>query len=230
MTNSNDTLNACPDCAAKEREILRLRQEVAVLKQAVVTDSLTGLFNKQPFDDTLKRELERTRRTGLPTSLVLLDVDYFKAINDTYGHLAGDDVLRQLGDTLRRAMRTIDIPCRYGGEEFALILPSTPVSVAAQVAGRLRAAIAQQSLKTAPQVTINITASFGVSAYHKADSFDYHELINRADRQLYKAKKLGRNRVCTDSSVNQKKDTRLTREEKGALYRHDTDDNSQDPE
>lgn len=217
-----DTTN-CDSChgrCLRESEIKSLRNEIKLLRKAVITDSLTGLFSKRYFMEALEKEFARTRRTVQPTSLILLDVDNFKSVNDTYGHIIGDKVLQEAAKILQRTMRIIDIPCRYGGEEFALILPSTPLSEAIRVAERLRGAIEVAELVIRPHEPLSITASFGVSVFNSEDAYTLHNIIEQADRQLYRAKKLGRNRVCSSESMNQReRSTQISQEERDALVK-----------
>jgi diguanylate cyclase (GGDEF)-like protein/PAS domain S-box-containing protein len=152
-------------------------------------DALTQLRNRRAFEERLEDELRRSRRHGYATSLVLLDIDYFKAFNDAYGHPAGDEVLRQVGRLLRRTLRASDFAARYGGEEFAIILPNTDAEGAGVAAEHIREAI-----QTATWTERSITASVGVATWGglvtTADA-----LIDQADRALYISKQAGRNRV-----------------------------------
>lgn len=186
----------CPrgeSCPLSE-ELVQLRNRINELEQFAQTDGLTGLFNKRYFDANLRQELERTQRTGMPTTLILLDVDHFKRFNDNYGHLAGDSVLQHLANILKANTRNLDIPCRYGGEEFAIILPSTPLLVGVQVAERLRALLAASTV-TFDQHALDVTASFGIDS----STFEQHDsptdFLQRVDNLLYAAKKAGRDCV-----------------------------------
>ncbi|HOO64387.1 MAG TPA: GGDEF domain-containing protein [Synergistaceae bacterium] len=174
------------------------KKEAERLHRIATTDALTGLPNRRSFFDTLNREIARCHRHGKPLSLILCDIDFFKEVNDTYGHDTGDYVLRQFGRNLRRALRAEDFLSRYGGEEFGMILPETDLPRAIQVAERLRYETekalfsAERGKKDAPR--IQLTASFGVAQLelHK----DTREaLFSRADLLLYQAKNAGRNSV-----------------------------------
>lgn len=220
MTEQDFT--TCPLGAAKcpiFDDIERLNLEVTQLRQQVIRDSLTGLFNKRYFDDALATEMERSRRNRLPTSLILLDIDHFKAINDQYGHVAGDFVLEKLAHVLKQTVRMIDIPCRYGGEEFAVILPSTPLMIACHVAERLREAVNETHVALDTNV-VSVTASLGVSYYIDAPHVSPHRLVEQADKQLYMAKNSGRNRVCCERWAPTS--TQLSKDEKAALSDHDS--------
>jgi diguanylate cyclase (GGDEF)-like protein len=164
----------------------------AQTQQQALTDGLTGCFNRRFFEMQLERDMHLATRMRQPVSLILLDVDHFKKVNDTFGHDAGDMALRQLADSLRQELRGVDTAARYGGEEFAVILPQAGIEGAMAVAERLRARIERTEV---PGVGF-ITASFGVATYPlHATSRDM--LVGTADRALYHAKNTGRNRVCT---------------------------------
>lgn len=157
-------------------------------------DKALQVYNKHYFLTRLEEELRRHRVIGAPLSLVMLDVDHFKRLNDTYGHLVGDAALVHLVSLVKGRIRDSDVFCRYGGEEFALILPQTPTQQALEVAEQLRALVANAPLQHADKV-INMTISLGIS--DAADLATVPEaMIQRADRALYHAKRTGRNRVA----------------------------------
>jgi diguanylate cyclase (GGDEF)-like protein len=155
-------------------------------------DALTGLPNRRRFEGDIEAEWERCRRYGRPMSVVMLDLDHFKILNDEHGHALGDEVLRNVGIAVSDVLRTTDVAFRYGGEEFVVLLQETGLEEAATAAERLRAAVARVSLSEYPGVTV--TASVGVAA-RRSNMSHYTELVVQADRALYKAKRLGRNRV-----------------------------------
>jgi diguanylate cyclase (GGDEF)-like protein len=166
----------------------------AVERQAV-TDELTGLANVRAFLDTLDRELERSRRFGTPLGLVMVDLDDFKRVNDTYGHQQGDAVLAQVAGVLRESSRELDTAARYGGEELAMILPQTDASGAELLAERVREAIESLPVRRVDgKGSLRVTASFGVAAAPESGS-DRMDLIAVADAALYTAKRGGKNRV-----------------------------------
>jgi len=158
------------------------------MQQMAVTDGLTQLANRRSFDRALERELQRAQRTDGRLSVVLLDVDHFKLLNDTHGHLVGDNVLRQIATALRLCGREYDTIARYGGEEFAAVLPGCSSALAVQVAERLREAVMDGT------TDVPVTASCGVATF-PYDGVDVESLLGAADRALYSAKRAGRNRV-----------------------------------
>jgi diguanylate cyclase (GGDEF)-like protein len=173
----------------------QLREANNRLETLAVTDGLTGLFNRRYFDDLLLSEVRRTLRYKAPVSLILLDVDHFKHVNDTYGHPMGDEVLRNLGRVLTRSVRATDVCARFGGEEFAVILPATNLAGAVELAERLRVIIAETQ-HTLGGPTIAKTASLGLSTFDGTDPpIGPEELVKRADQALYQAKQGGRDRV-----------------------------------
>ena len=168
------------------------------LEQLSNLDSLTGLANRRCFDENLEKELKRATRDKTPLSLILLDVDYFKEFNDTYGHLVGDECLKQISNVLRKTVeRSHDLAARYGGEEFAMILPSTGLKGGLIIAQRLREMTENLDL-TSPKASIlqSVTISLGlVSIPHGKKDITPKILIDQADKALYEAKRLGKNRV-----------------------------------
>jgi diguanylate cyclase (GGDEF)-like protein len=139
--------------------------------------------------------MDRSKRSGIPTSLVMVDVDNFKAVNDTYGHEKGNLVLRQLADILRNEVRTTDIVCRYGGEEFAMIFPETHLNLAVKVADRIRIKVASQAAVIDGD-EIKLTVSMGASVYMKTSVIDFNDFVASVDKYLYEAKQSGRNCIC----------------------------------
>jgi diguanylate cyclase (GGDEF)-like protein len=162
-------------------------------QQTGVNDALTGCVTRAHGVEMLERDLRRARRTGRPVSLIMLDVDGFKQINDRHGHLRGDDVLASVGASLNQILRSTDVRCRYGGDEFMLILPDTPILGAQQVAECLRRQIAETQRGASDQ--LRVTVSLGVAS-SLPDDVDAKSLIGRADDALYRAKRGGRDRWC----------------------------------
>ena len=177
--------------------IQRANSYAEVLKYATL-DALTGLNNRRQFELRLKQEVSNSKRNKIPLCCMMLDVDYFKKVNDTYGHAAGDCVLKHVAETIKSEIREYDIACRYGGEEFFIILPQTNIKEASFVAQRLRKVIEKTKINIEEANVkdtshINITVSIGVCAYN--ETMEPYELAQKADKALYKAKAAGRNRV-----------------------------------
>lgn len=169
----------------------RLYSEIQELS---ITDSLTGTYVRRYFLQRFKEELMRSERNGLALSFLLIDVDNFKAYNDTYGHLAGDAVLKEVAQLMKSSLRQIDMCARYGGEEFCLMLPETAKENAYVAAERIRANVESAIVKVYNE-SLNCTISVGASSYPK-DGEQLNLLIDKADKALYKAKAQGKNRVC----------------------------------
>ncbi|MDA3904351.1 MAG: GGDEF domain-containing protein [Desulfuromusa sp.] len=176
-------------------EVAELRLNLAELSSLVRTDPLTGIANYRYFFQALEQEIERTQRSGLPTSLIMLDIDFFKKVNDQWGHEIGNQALVHLSRLLQQTVRKLDIPCRYGGEEFAVILPDTSLAACHPVAERIRQGIEQSPLDIAGQ-PLRITVSLGITTYMDKQHTSVEELVKQADKYLYQAKETGRNRVC----------------------------------
>jgi|GEM_PF-3445961 len=164
-----------------------------------ITDPLTGIRNRRHILEEGERAFHRAHRYHLPLSVLMLDIDHFKAINDTYGHATGDVTLRMLADTCQRSARDIDLIGRLGGEEFLLILPETPLSGAVRLAERLRQTVEQAKIEADNGDAVSITISIGVTAYGGGVK-QLQDLIDRADVALYRAKELGRNQVVVAST------------------------------
>ncbi|MCL7930025.1 GGDEF domain-containing protein [Halomonas llamarensis] len=196
--------------------VLHLQRQRNTLKMLMLTDELTGLYNRRHLVDAASRTLTDAQRHQQPISLLLLDLDYFKHVNDTYGHPAGDDVLRKVSQQLCNISRATDIVARIGGEEFCLLMPNTPVDDAENVAERIRHAIAIEPL-THLDRHLQQTVSIGVTtSLNGAQSFQ--QLYSLADQALYQAKALGRNRVesvLPTSPVSQTNETHHPLEERG---------------
>lgn len=178
------------------------------LQRLSVIDTLTKTHNRRSLDQELIRETARANRNGEPLSCILLDLDHFKQINDTYGHQSGDRVLRGTGELLQHLQRKTDIVARYGGEEFAILLPGCPPEQTVGIAESLRAQLARQVFCSVTGETFQVTASLGLATYWPAGHLDKdsqkiqaEKLIQRADQALYQAKHNGRNQVQGWSSV-----------------------------
>jgi len=167
------------------------------LEKLALRDALTGLYNRGNFDEILKDEINRSLRYGTHVSLLMLDIDFFKKANDTYGHQAGDEVIKSVAHTILNSVRNVDYAARYGGDEIAVILPETDQASAIELAERIRLTIEQKEFKISESVTIHLTISIGAgSSSEKIISPEL--LIQAADRALYNAKENGRNRVVAN--------------------------------
>jgi diguanylate cyclase (GGDEF)-like protein len=166
------------------------------LRKMALKDGLTGLYNHRYFQDLMDHELSRARRYKKPFSLIMLDLDHFKKINDHYGHPVGDVVLKGVSEAIQNSIRDCDFAARYGGDEFAVVLPETELKGAAMAAERMRKAVEDLEIAT-NGIDIDVSISIGVTCYHTlADKKDKSEIISEADKALYKSKKKGRNKTC----------------------------------
>jgi len=188
-------LNTAVRILELERSLLTANERIRLLS---VTDPLTGSYNRGYLNDRYPQEIQRAKRFKNPLSLVLCDIDHFKKVNDTYGHLTGDQVLKKVVGSITKSLREkVDWVVRYGGEEFLMVLPETGVDGARIVAERVRSAISEMSIKT-KENTFHITASFGVTGcdFNATDEkIIMEDMINTADGYLYQSKREGRNRV-----------------------------------
>lgn len=177
---------------ARARTLLDFKNYLDSCEEAAFTDHLTGLANRRRFERQLEREVARTRRYGHPFCLLLLDVDHFKRVNDTYGHEGGDEALRRLGHVLQTGTRGVDTAARVGGEEFAVILTETDFAHGLEVAERLRQTVKETDIPEASRVTISI----GLAEFSESMR-EGRELYAAADAALYEAKRQGRDRVVS---------------------------------
>jgi len=184
----------------KRRYTEKLRDNVQLSIEAAITDALTGLHNRRYMESHLGTLVEQAASRGKPISILVLDIDFFKAINDTHGHAAGDDVLKEFSRRLKKAVRGIDLACRYGGEEFVVVMPDTDIGVATMVAERLRRRIASEPFPINQNSrTVPATISIGIAAMQSCED-KAAEIVRRADQALYRAKRDGRNRVVADAA------------------------------
>jgi diguanylate cyclase (GGDEF)-like protein len=175
-------------------DVLTYRQRYEALRAQAVRDPLTGVYNRGFFDEVLQGQLAAARRGGGPVSVMLADVDHFKRINDSYGHSEGDRALQVIAQALVSSVRGADVVCRYGGEEFAVILPGTPLDAAAQLANRVREEVPAATARSGIAAGTRITITIGVAACPR-DGADADTLVRVADRRLYQGKDSGRDRV-----------------------------------
>ena len=198
--DKNELLARARSQVRKRRYTERLRDNVQLSIEMAITDALTGLFNRRYMESHLGTLIEQASARGKPLAVLVIDIDYFKAINDNHGHDAGDDVLRDFALRLKRSIRGIDLACRYGGEEFVIVMPETDMTVAAMVAERLRRRIAAEPFPIQKgSRTIPVTISIGIAALRGNDD-TAAGLLKRADQALYRAKRDGRNRVVPDAA------------------------------
>jgi two-component system cell cycle response regulator len=181
----------------RHSDYLRVRIEESV--EAAMIDALTGLHNRRFMETNLAKLVDLSVQSGRPLSVLVADIDHFKRINDTYGHDAGDTVLREFSVRLKRNIRAIDVACRFGGEEFVVIMPETQMASAKHVAERLRACIEAEPFPIDSQTRIPVTASVGVAMLER-DSDTPQSVFKRADTALYSAKRNGRNQVVADAA------------------------------
>jgi two-component system cell cycle response regulator len=198
--DKNELLARARTQVRKRRYTERLRDNVQMSIEMAITDPLTGLFNRRYMESHLSALVEQAASRGKPLALLIIDIDYFKAINDSHGHDAGDDVLRDFALRVKRSIRGIDLACRQGGEEFVVVMPETDMAVAAMVAERLRRRIAAEPFAIQQgEQTIPVTISIGIAALRGRDD-SAAGLLKRADQALYRAKRDGRNRVVPDAA------------------------------
>lgn len=215
----NGCANGCPnglECTLTE-EIALLRERCRKLEELSFFDALTGLYNFRYMQRSLEMEMERTRRYKGPTGLIMIDVDHFKKVNTVFGHECGNSVLAHFGKILKEGVRVIDMPCRYGGEEFAIILPGASLMQSVRIAERLQGVIRSNPV-TLGSETLTVTASFGVAVFQYGDECSAGEFLSKADRLLYKAKDMGRDRICAQEPVPMFVSDEVTESEKAALF------------
>lgn len=190
--------NLFTEVTRKKEEVERLLVEVEKLS---VTDEKTGMYNSRYFQQKITDEYERMKRGHMDAlSLIVIDVDHFKRFNDTYGHQTGDLVLKMVADVTKRTVRKIDVPCRFGGEEFMVILPATGEQGAWKLAERIREAIAELKVPVKGDKEVGVTVSIGVRTHRPADS-TVGMFIHEADEAMYRAKQTGRNRTCAFEKI-----------------------------
>lgn len=183
------------DRTAEKNMETQLRRYANELERLATTDSLTGLFNRRHFMERLGVEVVRAQRYSSPLTLLMMDLDHFKRVNDTYGHLVGDDVLSKTGDLIREIVRVTDIPGRFGGEEFCIIMPETDMQGAQTFGERLRKRMADEECVSASGQSFRVTCSIGIALLNGSVR-ETNDLLAAADQALYRAKEMGRDRVC----------------------------------
>lgn len=198
--DKNELLARARTQVRRKRFSARLRDNVQMSLEMAVTDSLTGLHNRRYMESHLGSLIENATTRGKPLSMLVLDIDHFKRVNDTHGHDAGDDVLREFALRIRKGIRGIDLACRMGGEEFVVVMPETDMAVASMVAERLRRRVATEPFPIRMgEASLPVTISVGIAALRAPDDTPA-TLLKRADQALYRAKREGRNRVAADAA------------------------------
>ena len=184
--------------------IHQLEDEKEIAEHNSITDSLTGLSNRRFFDEDMRREFYRLKRSGAPLSLIMLDVDHFKKYNDTYGHIMGDECLKQIGSLLNHIVgRVPDAAARYGGEEFVVILPETENEGAMLIAEKIRKAVENLKIPhTASDTAPFVTVSLGVVTAYMTNFTAAEQIVNMADEAMYAAKQTGRNKISNAATVH----------------------------
>jgi diguanylate cyclase (GGDEF)-like protein len=171
------------------------------VRERAFVDDVTDLYNARYLLEATEREVRRAERYGNALSILFLDLDRFKLVNDQHGHLVGSGALRQLAQVLLQCVRTVDTVARYGGDEFTIILVDTEEDVAGQIAERIRQAVETTSFEATDGVTLRLTCSVGIAAY-PAHGSRPDELLDAADKAMYRAKSNGRNKVCSASELD----------------------------
>jgi two-component system cell cycle response regulator len=199
-TDKNEIVARVKTQVRRRRFTERLRDNVMQSMELAVTDPLTGLYNRRDLESHAGSLVNRAAERGKPLSMLIMDIDHFKSINDTYGHEAGDDVLREFSDRLRSCIRGVDLACRYGGEEFVVVMPDTDLGVANRVAERIRRRIAGEIFSVERGArAVEVTVSVGIATL-AGISDTAPVILKRADEALYRAKRSGRNRVVSDAA------------------------------
>lgn len=200
----------------EESPSLYLQSIIDHLCELSLKDPLTGLANRRHFLHAIHREIDTVARSGDSGLLLMIDIDHFKKVNDTYGHLAGDQVLQAIANCLSSCVRPMDTVARYGGEEFAAILPNCPASFGKVVAERIRQTVSTLSIAVSPVASITVTVSIGGAYAPEWVRSTTALWTDRADVQLYRAKSEGRNRVC----IEEQREISVSAEEKSMLFGH----------
>jgi len=199
------------------RKIAELKRENQRLRSLTLTDGLTGLYNYRFFTKQLEVEIARTRRTGQSCSLMMIDLDNFKLLNDTLGHNEGNNFLVKLAQGIREKLRPTDILCRYGGDEFAVIMPATSLLDALRIGQRLKESLTRIPWKLDPPCS----ASIGLAECDPVFAHGISEFVDMADKALYRAKTEGKNRVCFEGKLEMRPVASVTQDEKVALLKRD---------
>ena len=182
------------ELSARIEILLRARRLSLITQKMAITDPLTGLYNRRHFFVITEREISKVKRNGGSITCLMMDIDHFKKVNDTYGHIIGDIVLKEVARRIKSCLRDFDIVARYGGEEFVAIIVDTNLTIAQKIAERIRQRVSEKPIELENNIKLPVSISIGVSS-QKAPNIDLHTLIQNADKNLYRAKEFGRNRV-----------------------------------
>jgi len=195
----NELVARCRTQLRRKRYQDYLRDKFQQGLELAITDALTGLYNRRYMESHLTTLVEEGLQSGKPVSLLIFDIDYFKAVNDTHGHAAGDTVLKEFAQRIQQNVRGVDLACRLGGEEFVVVMPDTDLSYAFMVGERLRQKVAEVPFRIEPSTTLNVTVSIGIGVTEGGGD-TAKKLLERADNALYRAKRDGRNRVVAEAA------------------------------
>ncbi|TRZ52488.1 GGDEF domain-containing protein [bacterium] len=206
-------LNAQEDLVKRIEE---LNRENSRLKSLLLTDELTSLYNKHFFSVQLEVETARARRTGQTCTLMMMDLDDFKSINDTFGHDVGDRILTRIGAVILRNIRPTDFACRFGGDEFAIIMPAAQLIDGIGVAKRIQSSLMSKESGQHPGIGKPLSGSFGLAVYESFSELSVDDFFKQADLKMYEAKRAGKNSICYDHSRMPEKSA-VSRTERDAL-------------
>ena len=220
---SRNDLEKFTELVIRDRELLikriaEIEKENEHLKSLLLTDDLTGLYNKRFFTIQLEVEMARTRRTGQPCTLMMMDLDNFKILNDGLGHDAGDRFLIRMGKIIRGSLRPTDFACRFGGDEFGLIMTASSMNDSIGVATRIQIAMAKLTVRLPHDIGKQLSSSFGLATYENLASITADVFFKQADVELYNAKKRGKNQISCGRGIRAEL-TAVSVEEKAALSR-----------
>ncbi len=198
------------------QKIRELHEENVKLRSLSLIDNLTGLSNRRFFWMQLATEMARTKRTGDSCTLMMVDLDNFKCLNDSFGHLEGDKFIEEFGRIMRNNSRSTDLPCRYGGDEFALIMPATSVADALKTGERLKSILADMPQRSNPPISLSI----GIAEYTSFSPYSMNDFVRAADMAMYEAKGGGKNQIRVDHNWNSSscEENEVNRDERDALF------------
>ena len=224
MNDAKDQLLKFPERGQDSQQLdesEKLRLQISEMAELVSIDALTGLYNFRHFEKAMQTEMDRAKRGGTPTTLVMVNLDHFNNINDSYGHEVGDLVLSHVAEIINNEVRTTDCACRYGGDEFAIIFPETHLNLAVKVADRIRELISSSPL-IYDNAELAVTASMGASVYLKTSIIDIDTFVESVNKFLCEAKQSGRNCICHIDYAGLAKVTEIGVDERAKLFGKDS--------